>query len=346
MPESVMFDIKASAVLKVIAIIVGVVFLYLLRDVLMILFFAIMIASAVGPFADWMESKRIPRILGVLLLYIIVAILMTVLLAILVPVATFELRQLTQALPQFFSNLSSVLENAQNSSYYFDFFSNIQGLLDDLTEFLQFSSSSVFSLVIKIFGGFISFVAIIVISFYFSIMRQGIPTFLRSVLPDQYEGYVIGLWKRAEIKVGRWFQGQLLLALSLGLFVFVGLSLLNVKYALLLGIIAMLLEVVPIAGPVLAAIPAIILAFFQSTGLGFVVIIFYLLAQQAENHFLAPVILGKSTGLNPVTVIISLLIGAKLAGVLGALIAVPVAVVIVEVLDDMAEKRQATLRGE
>ena len=122
---------------------------------------------------------------------------------------------------------------------------------------------------------------------------------------------------------------------------FVGLSLFHIKYALLLGILAMMFELVPIVGPVMSAIPGIILAFAQSSTLGIGVLVFYTAVQQLESHILAPLILGKTLGLHPVTVVIALLIGGKLAGILGILLAVPVAVVIVEVLDDIAEQRQS-----
>jgi predicted PurR-regulated permease PerM len=172
-------------------------------------------------------------------------------------------------------------------------------------------------------------------------MKQGPAGFFRSVLPAKYEDYVISLWKRAEHKVGRWLQAQLLLALSVGLFVFVGLSLLNVKYALLLGIVAMVLEIVPIVGPVISAVPGVILAFAQSPTLGLWVLVFYVAVQQIEAHVLTPLILGKTLGLNPVTVIIALLIGGTLAGLLGILLSVPVAVVIVEILDDLARQKES-----
>jgi len=147
------------------------------------------------------------------------------------------------------------------------------------------------------------------------------------------------LVKRSERKVGRWLQGQLLLALTVGLMVFVGLSLLGIKYALVLGIIAMIMELVPIVGPVIAAIPAVILALLQAPVMGIWVVLFYAVVQQFENHILTPLIMGRATGLNPVTVIIALLIGAKLAGILGIVLAVPVAVVIVEILDDIAKRK-------
>lgn len=324
-------------------IILVLIFLYLVRDVIIILFLAIIIASAVGPFANWLESKKFPRLLGVLLLYLSFFGLVVFLLSLVVPFVAAELKQLTQALPKFVSNLSGALEKAQQttSSRYFDFFGEIQNLLDSFSQFLFAYSQSTLGLVINIFGGALSFVAIIIISFYLSVMRRGIIGFVSSVLPEKYESYVIDLWKRAELKVGRWLQGQLLLALSVGLVVFVGLSLLGVKYALLLGILAMVLEIVPIVGPVLAAIPGLILAFSQSPTLGVWTLVFYVAVQQIENHIFVPLILGKTLGLNPVTVIIALLVGGKIAGILGMLLAVPVAVIIVEILDDTARHKES-----
>ena len=343
LPEHQTVDIHTSAIFKVVFIILGLVFLYLVRDVIVILFLAIIIASAVGPFANWLEEKKIPRLLGVLLLYLSFFGLVVFLLSLVVPFLVLELGQLTQALPQFVSGLSGALEKAQqtSSSRYFDFFSEIQNMLDSFSQFLQVYSQSAINLIINIFGGALSFIAIIIISFYLSVMRRGIIGFIGSIMPEKYEDYVIGLWKRAEYKVGRWLQGQLLLALSVGLMVFVGLSLMNVKYALLLGILAMILEIIPVVGPVISAIPGIIFAFTQSPTLGLWVVVFYVVIQQLENHILTPLIVGKSIGLNPVTVIIALLIGGKIAGILGILLAVPVAVVIVEILDDIAKHKES-----
>lgn len=343
MSEHQAVDIHISAIFKVVFVLLGLVFLYLVRDVIVILFLAIIIASAVGPFANWLEEKRIPRLLGVLLLYLAFFGLVIFLLSLVVPFLAAELGQLTQALPKFVSSLSGALEKAQQttSSRYFDFFSEIQNLLDSFAQFLQVYSQSAINLVINIFGGVLSFVAVIIISFYLSVMRRGIIGFISSVLPEKYEEYVVGLWKRAEYKVGRWLQGQLLLALSVGLMVFVGLSLLHVKYALLLGVLAMVLEIVPMVGPVISAIPGIIFAFIQSSTLGIWVVVFYVAVQQIENHIFAPLILGKTLGLNPVTVIVALLIGGKIAGILGILLAVPVAVIIVEILDDIARHKES-----
>lgn len=343
MPEQQTLNISTSSVFKIIFIILCFVFLYLIKDVLIILFMAIIIASAVGPFANWLEQRKIPRLLGVLVLYLALFGLLVFLLSLVMPIISLEIGQLTQALPKFISSLSGALEKAQQTTttHYFDFFSEIQNLLDGFAQFLQISAGSALNLVVNIFGGVLSFAAVIIISFYLSVMKQGTAGFIKSVLPAKYEDYIIGLWKRAEHKVGRWLQSQLLLALSVGLFVFIGLSLLNVRYALLLGIIAMVLEIVPIVGPVVAAIPGVILAFAQSPVLGAWVLVFYVAVQQVEANVLAPFILGKTLGLNPVTVIIALLIGGTLAGIIGILLSVPVAVIIVEILDDLARQKES-----
>ena len=334
--------IETVSIFKIIFIVLALVFLYLVRDVIVIMLFAIIIASAVGPFANWLESKKFPRLLGVLLLYLVFFGLIVFLLSLIVPFIAAEVGQLTKALPTFVSNLSGALEKAEQTttSRYFDFFGEIQNVLDGFNQFLYTYSQSALGLIVNIFGGILSFLAIIIVSFYLSVMKRGIIGFIGSVIPEKYESYVISLWKRAEFKVGLWLQGQLLLALSVGLVVFVGLSLLGVKYALLLGILAMLLEIVPIVGPVISAIPGVILAFSQSPTLGVWVLIFYVAVQQVENHIFTPLILGKTIGLNPVTVILALLIGGKLAGILGIILSIPMAVVIVEILDDMVKQKE------
>ncbi len=343
MAERQLIDIQASTVFKVIFIILGFVFLYLLKDVLMVLFFAIVVASAVGPFASWLEVRRIPRLLGVLILYLVFFGLIIFLLSLVVPFFSIEVSNLTQALPQFFTKISGALDKVQQTSNnsYFDFLSEIQNLLDSFSQFLQVSSQSAINFIIGIFGGVLSFVSVVVISFYLSVTPRGITSFIRSVMPTKYEDYLIDLWHRSERKVGRWMQGQLLLALSVGLVVFIGLSLFHIKYALLLAILAMFLEVIPIAGPVISAVPGVALAFLQSPAIGIWVLAFYVVVQQLESHLLAPYILGKTLGLNPITVILALLVGGKLAGILGIILSVPVAVVIVEVLDDLARHKES-----
>ena len=333
--------ISTGTILRGLLLILFFVFLYVLKDVIIIFFFSIIIASAMTPFANWLDSKGLPRLLGVLILYLALFGIIIFVLSLVVPYIADEISQLSTTLPKVVERVSTSLENVQQGSpQYFDFVSELQNILDSFSIYLQQSSQSVLSIIISVFGGVMSFIAIVVIAFYLSVMKRGIESFIESVVPAKHEAYVMDLWRRSEQKVGRWLQGQLLLALIVGLTVYIGLSLMGIKFALVLGIVAMAFEIVPIVGPVLAAIPAVFLAFLQDPGLGLWVLVFYVVMQQLENHLLVPVVLGKTTGLNPIVVIMALLIGNQLAGISGMILSVPVATVIVEILEDLAKHKE------
>lgn len=333
-------EISTATIFKFVLIVVFFVLLYQVRQVIFILLFAIVVASAVNPFAKWLDQKRIPRILGVLVLYLTIFLLAVFILTLAIPFFSQEVGELTEALPRFIAQITASLEAIKSETGTFDIISQLQGLLDGLSQFLQESSQSAVGLIINIFGGIVSFAGVIVISFYLSVMKGGIDQFLKSVVPDKYEKYALDLWHRSERNLGRWFQAQLLLSLIIGLMTFVALSILGVKFALVLAGLAMVLELVPNVGPVLAAIPAVGLAFFQSPSLGFWTLGLYILIQQVENHVLTPLIMGKTLGINPVVVVISLLVGFNLAGIIGMILAVPVATIIVEWFNDIAEKKE------
>lgn len=343
MPEDrTILDISTTSILKTIIMVLFFVFLYVLKDVLIIFLFGLIIASAISPFSNWLDQRKFPRLWGVLLLFLAVIGLIALIASLVIPSLSADIDQLITALPTVFEKVSVSLENAQQGApSYLDFVSEIQNILSGLSSYLQQSAQSMVGLVVSIFGGVISFIAVLVISFYLSVTKKGIESFLGSVVPEKYESYVIDLWKRSERKVGLWLQGQLLLALIVGLVVYVGLSLMGIRFALMLGLLAFMFEIVPVVGPVLAAIPAVILAFMQGPTMGLWVLVFYVAVQQLENHILVPIVMGRTVGLNPVVVIIALLVGGQLAGIAGMILSVPIATVIVEVLDDMARKKES-----
>jgi len=211
MNDHIHIDISTASILKAILMVLFFVFLYFLKDVLFILLFAIIIASAISPFANWLDSKGFPRLLGVLLLFLSILGLMILFFSLIIPYISEEISQLTVALPQIVINISSSLEKAQSvSPKFLDFISETQNALEGLSSYFQQAAQSIVGMVVSIFGGIMSFIAIIIISFYLSVTKKGIENFLGSVVPEKYEDYVVGLWKRSEIKVGQWLQGQLL----------------------------------------------------------------------------------------------------------------------------------------
>ncbi|MEK7203492.1 MAG: AI-2E family transporter, partial [Patescibacteria group bacterium] len=190
-------DISTHTIFRFILIVLFFVLLYLVRNVLYILLFAIIVAAAVNPFGNWLDRKRFPRLLGILLLYLTVFFLVVFILTLVIPFISQEVGQLTEDLPRFIAKVTASLEAIKGEAGVFNIIGQLQGLLDGLSQLLQESSQSAVGFIIGIFGGVVSFFGIVVISFYLSVMRSGIDTFLQSVVPDKYESYVLDLWHRS-----------------------------------------------------------------------------------------------------------------------------------------------------
>jgi predicted PurR-regulated permease PerM len=214
-------------------------------------------------------------------------------------------------------------------------------LADDLYgrggEFLQFSQS--------VLGNVTLILAVFAISFYLLVDHKGVERFLREILPDRYEGPLTEIFLRARDKLGYWLQAQILLSFFIGVSVAVGLYILGVEHALLLGIIAGIFEIVPFVGPVLTGTISVLVAMSQSFNLGIYTIILFVLIQQVENNLLVPVFMKRAVGVHPVAILVSLLVGANLFGFVGIILAVPITVFAQEFIDDWALRKVALREG-
>jgi len=182
---------------------------------------------------------------------------------------------------------------------------------------------------------------ILVISFYLTVQEKGVKRFIMSLTPAKHQSYLSSLIERIQRKMGGWLRGQLLLMLIVGILTYIALRLIGLKYALVLALIAGILEIVPYIGPIISAIPAVILGFVQSPFLALLVIILYILIQQIESQIIAPQVMRRAVGLNPIITIIAILIGAKLAGILGIILAVPITAALAEFLKDVYQRRES-----
>ncbi|PJA45481.1 hypothetical protein CO174_02945, partial [Candidatus Uhrbacteria bacterium CG_4_9_14_3_um_filter_50_9] len=196
-------------------------------------------------------------------------------------------------------------------------------------------STGFFSTVTSFVGGAAALLIILVLTFYMVAEEEGFGTSVQYLVPVEYQPYMKLLLKKLKRKMGAWLRGQLILSLMVGVLVYVGLSILGIKYALLLALLAAVLEIVPYVGPVLSVIPAMIVGFAISPTLGVSIMVLYVIIQQIENHVLVPKVMQKVTGLHPVLSIVALLVGLKIAGVPGAIFSIPLAMMIVVVLEDL-----------
>lgn len=346
-------NISSGTIIRSILFFLLFAILYFFRDLVLVILTAIVLASAIEPMTRGLMKYKIPRVISVMLIYLAVLVLFVVLLIAFIPLVVDETFSFAVMLPSYIESLdmwnpladSGFLSPQAMEGLSLGFSST--DLVNGLRDVLAGTFSSFWQTINNIFGGLFSFALILVFSFYFSVQEYGIPNFLRVITPLKHEDYIIDLWKRSQLKIGRWMQGQLLLALLIGVFVYLGLMILGIRYALLLAVLSAFAELIPLFGPILAAIPAILIAFADGgLTMGLIVLGFFVIIQQFENHLIYPLVVKKVVGVPPLMVIIALIVGAKLAGFLGIIIAVPLASVLVEYINDREKDKHLELNKQ
>lgn len=309
-----------------------VVAIFLVRDVIGVLFVSIIISLALDPLVTFLEEKKIKRLLGTAIVFFTGAAAIGLVVYFFVPVLTIEASSFLKHLHEITYTLFGV------------------GLPDNLVEalilgrekvfdFLVNSNASIAGALTSVFSTAVFVITTILISFYLCVEKEGTERFLKVLLPDEYEKPILKVFNRFKTKIRKWFSAQFLLSFIVGVVVSVGLWLLGVRYSILLGLVAMIFEIVPVIGPLIVGAIAFLVAVSDSFALGVYTVIFFILVQQFENHILTPTIIGKTMKVHPVVVIFSLLAGGKIAGFVGIILAVPLAVLAQEVFNYLAEEK-------
>jgi predicted PurR-regulated permease PerM len=189
-------------------------------------------------------------------------------------------------------------------------------------------------------GGVIGFVTVLIISYYYLMEKEWIRRLALSAATPETRVRVSRIWDEVELKVGDWLRGQLTLCLVIGVTATIGYGLMGISFWPLLGLWAGITEIIPILGPWLGGIPAVIIALTQGWEKALLVIGFVVLLQLTENAILVPRVMRGAVGLTPLTVFIAILAGTEFAGVAGALLAIPVAAVIQVLLSNYTQARR------
>jgi predicted PurR-regulated permease PerM len=321
--------------------------LFYLSNIVLVILTSIVIASFVTTGSRRLTRFKLNRTLSVVLIYLVSIVFLASVFYLVIPLFLNELSTLFTLISKYLPLSSSQSETVVGASHAFSNWSSVS-----FTEFVSriqniaaTSSSDFFSTAFIAFGGLLNLLLIVVISFYLSIEEHGVENFLRIVLPLKREQYVIDLWKRTERKLALWVRGQLVLGLIIGVLIYLGLAITGMKYALIMALLAALFELIPF-GLILAAVPAVLFAYIDGgVTLALIVLGFYFIVHQFEVYLIQPVVIKKVVGVSPLIVIISLLIGAQLAGFWGVILAVPVAVVVLELFDDLIKKKVFIRQG-
>ena len=326
--------------MKVVVVGLLLAFLFYIGDILLTVFIALILASAINPWIDWLQGKKIPRFLAIMFIYVLAfgAVFFSAFLLI-NPLQT-ELRNFSADFPSYWSQLSSGWQKFAVFSQKHGIQNGINDAISSFEAGLSATAGNFFGGVLAFFGGLFSTVVILIITYYLSLYDQPMKRKIRSLLPAKYQPYFTHLVARMQDKIGLWLRGQLVLCLIIFILSLIGLTLLGVKYVWVLALLSGLTEIIPYFGPIIGAVPAVFIAFTQSPELGFATLALYVLIQQAENYLIVPKVMQKAVGLNPVIIIIAMLIGAQVAGIYGILLAVPVTTALNVLVSDLIEHRQ------
>lgn len=330
MSEQNNVSISAATLVKIVAVFLLLYLAYLILDILVLLFIAVILSSLIDPLADWLEKKKMGRGLAVLLVYAVVLGVLSLIFILLAPIVIEQASQLIANSGDYWQKVVSGFSAIKSLTIRFGLWDNLQTALPSALKGGLGTAQSLIGSLFGFFGGLFSLILVLVITFYMVVEEEGFKQALRSLVPAPYQSYMVQLWMRVKEKLGSWLRGSLFLGLIVGAMSWVGLLILGVEYSLLLAVITGLFELIPYAGPIFAGVIAVVLTFLQTGDWlkPLLVAALFIVIQQLENNLLVPKVMKKAVGLNPIVSIVSLLIGFRLLGIVGALLAIPVASVL------------------
>jgi predicted PurR-regulated permease PerM len=328
-------EIPPKTIFLTALVILGLVFLFVIRDILLLLILSAVIAIAFDPLIEYLQKRKIPRLIGVSLIYLASLFFLALTCFLIIPPVIEQAKQLSSNFPYYSDKFLDSFEFLKNILLERNLISVQEEFSEKIISFFEkgyFEKGAVglFTFTLNVFNSFIFIGTAIVVSFFLALEKGSIKKFIQFFVPEKQHFFAARLLDNLKIKMGRWILGQLLLSFLIGITIFIALSILGVPYALLLGLLAGILDIIPYLGPVAATIPAIFIGFLISPWIGLIVLLLYAAVQIIENLAVRPILFSKTIGLNPVLVIVSFIIGAKLAGIIGMLLAIPMAIVLME----------------
>lgn len=315
--------------------------LWTLRDFVLLVILAVIIASFVNVGVKILKKAHIPRILGVLIMYLFFVGIAVLIALVLLPLLFREIVSLFALLPQTgntatpWTNLIGIIAETGLNENSIKQLLGTNNIIEGIQSFWKtYFTESVINGVSNIIAGLTNIFLVFIMSFFLSIQEGGLNRFFRVITPIKYESYVINLWRRVEEKIGYWFGGQMIIALITGMVTFIGLSILNIPYALLLSLLVLILEFIPF-GITIGTLIVVPITFLSSGfSLGIWSLVFMTTLNFIESKIVQPLVVSRTVGIPMLLVIISVIAWVNLIGWTGAIIAVPFSVLVLEIIYD------------
>lgn len=341
---------------KAIVILIGLALLafilFEIKSLLFLLFFSYLFSQALVPFVEKLSKFKIPKGLSITFVFIFVIGIISIFLGNFIPILSNELlalgvqaQNLIEAvingetkLPRMLEWINPLLESSFAGLETNQLTQELEKNLVNIGQNLRGVAQNAVGLFVSISNGFANAILVLFLTYFMTVDHKMVDKFIISFFKDEYQDYIESKSKSIKNKVGQWLQGQILLMLAVGLCTYIGLEIIGMKYSFTLAVLAGLTELIPVVGPLIAWVAAIPIAGNESSTMILSVTVLYFIIQRIENNFLVPFIMNKATGLHPIIVLISMLVGYQFKGILGVIISIPIAGIIAIFYQDFIGK--------
>ena len=330
-----LLDISWGTILKLGVASLVIYILFLTKDILVWVLFGLIISILFDPAIDFLQKRKVPRILGTIGAYSVIFGILAFIIWGMAPFFINEIQRFSQFFPQYFDALSPSLKGLGIAA-----FSDAQTFFDTLSLAVENVAANIFSALFAVFGGIFSTVFVLSIAIFLSIEEKSIEKTIGLLFSKKYEAFALNVWERSQRKVSGWFAARLITSIFVGVATYLTLFLFNVQYPFSLGLLATVLNFIPIIGPLVTGLLLAVVVALDSTLKAIFVVLAFTLIQQIEGNILTPLLVKRFLGIPPALVLIALAVGAELWGIMGAILAIPLAGILFEFLRDFLKKRK------
>lgn len=320
-------EISAKTIVFAVILLILLQVMWVVRELFYSFIIAFIVMSAFNPAVSWLSRLKVPRALSAVFFFGLLITAIAYLFMWLVPPVSKETTILIKHLPKYIADFNFGPQFQLNENLTSQYISGVTG---GTLDFIKSTFSNVIFLISTIF-----------FSFYFLLEERAIKSAIVRFMDKKNAPIAAAIIDKMESRMQAWLWGQLILMISIGVTTYIGLIILGVKYPLPLAVLAGLLEAVPIVGPILSAVPAFLVTAPQGWVGGLMVLGLYFVIQQVENQVLVPVIMRRAVGLSPIITLAALIIGGKLAGIMGVLLAIPITLGIETVLTELSNLQRS-----
>ena len=310
---------------------------FLIREILVWVLFGLIISVLFEPVISALQKKHIPRVLAAVFVYLCLFGFLSYVIFATAPIFIHEIQEFSHRLPQYFEERISPSLQGLGVATFQDFQSFVDAFATDASQ----NTANIFKVLFAIFGGIFSTIFVISVAMFLSLENRPVERIIGLLFPSKYENLALHIWARSQRKVSGWFLIRVINSSFIFFGTYVTLLVFGVEASRLsLSTMAGVLNFIPIIGPLIAGVFIAFLVALESPLQALFVLLAYALLQQIESNVLEPLLSKRFIGLPPVLVIISLAIGAQFWGIMGAILAIPLAGVFYEFLRDFLKKRK------